>query len=267
MTLRAHMARLTLLLGLPVSTAAANPWATEQAPAWGWKEEEVELYRHPKKPKPEPGKAWGAAVVTAPPAPESAAKPASAPKAAPPPPEPLAAPVKAYCQNIESAALDARFLKEKAELVRLQEELAKRTSLLEAKKTEYQEWLKRRDDFINKTGGSLVELYSKIKPDAAAAQLASIDEEAAAAILLKLSPRSASAILDQMDSAKAGHLVSVMIGAAKRPEPAPAAAAAPAPAPAAPPPSASAAPPAPGPAAQEATAAQPADQQPAEKKL
>ena len=48
-----------------------------------------------------------------------------------------------------------------------------------------------------------------------------IDEEAAAALLLKLKPRSASAILDQMDGAKAARLVSVMIGAAQRPEKAP----------------------------------------------
>ena len=90
--------------------------------------------------------------------------------------------------------------------------------LLEAKRAEYQEWLQRRDEFINKAEGSLVALYSKIKPDAAAMQLADLDEEAAAALLLKLSPRNASAILNQMDAAKAARLVSVMIGAAKRPE-------------------------------------------------
>ena len=123
--------------------------------------------------------------------------------------------VKSYCENIADPALDARFLHQKAELTHLEDELAKKTTLLEAKKTEFQEWLKRRDDFINKAEGSLVKLYSKIKPDAAAPQLAALDEEAAAALLLKLSAKASSAILDQMDTAKAARLVSVMIGAAR----------------------------------------------------
>ena len=111
--------------------------------------------------------------------------------------------------------MDARFLHQKAELTHLEDELAKKTALLEAKKTEFQDWLKRRDDFVNKAEGGLVKLYSKIKPDAAALQLAALDEEAAAALLLKLSAKSSSAILDQMETAKAARLVSVMIGAAR----------------------------------------------------
>ncbi len=49
--------------------------------------------------------------------------------------------------------------------------------------------LQRRDEFINKAEGSLVALYAKIKPDAAAAQLADIDEEAAAALLIETQPQ------------------------------------------------------------------------------
>ena len=93
--------------------------------------------------------------------------------------------------------------------------MAKKTALLESKKAEFQEWLKRRDEFISKAEGNLVKLYSKIKPDAAAPQLAAMDEEAAAALLLKLSAKASSAILDQMETAKAARLVSVMIGAAR----------------------------------------------------
>ena len=53
------------------------------------------------------------------------------------------------------------------------------------------------------------------KPDAAAPQLAAMDEEAAAALLLKLSAKTSSAILNEMDTGKAARLVSVMIGAAR----------------------------------------------------
>jgi len=184
-------------------------------PAWGWKPEEVARLRQQQQPKPaETANGWAPAVVAAPAEPASKAgkDAAMAPRSETP------GAVKAYCQNIEDAALDARFLSQKAELLRLEEELSKRTAALEAKRAEYQDWLARRDEFINKAEGSLVQLYSKIKPDAAALQLSAIDEEAAAALLLKLSARNSSAILDQMESGKAARLVSVMIGAAKPPE-------------------------------------------------
>ena len=207
--------------------ALAVPASAEQAPTWGWKPEEVAHYKEFWKPKKPPAQtSWSVDVVGAPAAPTAPAaesKPAAQKTGEAKPATPAETPpaIKAYCQNIEDAALDVRFLHQKSELQRLEGELEKRTSALEAKRAEYQEWLQRRDDFINKTEGGVVALFAKIKPDAAAAQLAGIDEEAAAVLLLKLKPRSASAILDQMDGAKAARLVSIMIGAAQRPEKAP----------------------------------------------
>lgn len=200
------------MFAISAAAASAVPCFAGE-PAWGWKPDEVAHYKElPKPKKPEMQGAWNAtAIVPATPStsgpnpPGAKAAPASQPPAT----------VKAYCQNIEDAALDARFLHQKSELQHLGDELAKRTAALEAKRAEYQEWLNRRNEFIAKAEGSLVELYSEIKPDAAAQQLAAIDEEAAAALLLKLSARKSSAILNQMDSGKAARLVSVMIGAAK----------------------------------------------------
>lgn len=203
------------LLGACAGLAA--PGHAQRAPAWGWKPEEVAHYQQLMKPKKkEAPNAWGAATVAAP----EAAKPSATAAGEGKPPAAAETPpaIKAYCQNIEDAALEVHFLHQKNELKRLEGELEKRTTALEAKRAEYQEWLQRRDEFINKAEGSVVALYAKIKPDAAAVQLAGIDEEAAAALLMKLKPRSASAILDQMDSAKASRLVSVMIGAGKKPE-------------------------------------------------
>ncbi len=212
-----------IIPALCLTSALPVPCGAEQMPAWGWKQEEVFHYRQQQKPEQAGTKnPWSPAVVTVPA--ETAGKgskegkDAQAEHAAE-----TAGAVKTYCQNIEDAALDARFLNQKAEILRLEEGLSKRTAALEAKRAEYQEWLKRRDEFISKAEGSLVELYAKIKPDAAALQLAAIDEEAAAALLLKLSTRSSSAILNQMESGKAARLVSVMTGAAKPPEKAPAA--------------------------------------------
>ncbi len=205
---------LPLLATLLVLIAATGVLSAERNPTWGWKEEEG--LGSSLKPRTAPAqKAWQPKVAA--PAPDST--PAPSPKAdAPPKPVPAAEPsptVKSYCENIADPALDARFLHQKAELARLEDELAKKTGLLEARKAEFQEWLKRRDEFISKAEGSLVKLYSKIKPDAAAPQLAAMDEEAAAALLLKLSAKNSSAILDQMETAKAARLVSVMIGAAR----------------------------------------------------
>lgn len=204
-----------LLFSAAILAAATTPdvFSAEKTPTWGWKEEEGTGTA--RKPRPAPGQnAWQAKTAT--PAPDPASPPKVEPPAkAAPAAEPPPASVKSYCENIADPALDARFLHQKAELTHLEDELAKKTTLLEAKKTEFQEWLKRRDDFINKAEGSLVKLYSKIKPDAAALQLAALDEEAAAALLLKLSAKVSSAILDQMETAKAARLVSVMIGAAR----------------------------------------------------
>jgi flagellar motility protein MotE (MotC chaperone) len=190
---------------------AQTPFQTEVAPSWGWKPDEVNRYKDYLKPgKSRPP--WSTAVVASP---AAAPRPVEAKPGATAETPPA---IKAYCQNIEDPALDARFLYQKSELQRLEGELKKSTSALETKIAEDQQWVQRRDEFINMADGTLVALLTKIRPDAAAAQLAGIDEAAAAALLLKLKPKISSAILDQMDSAKASRLISVMIGAARRPE-------------------------------------------------
>ncbi len=201
---------LLILTAFFAATVATGALCGEKTPSWGWKEDDGAGAARKKRAAPAQN-SWQAKTAPAPapaPAPLPPAQPASA--AEPPPTS-----VKSYCENIADPALDARFLHQKAELARLEEELTKKTTLLEAKKVQFQEWMKRRDDFISKAESNLVKLYSKIKPDAAALQLAALDEEAAAALLLKLSAKNASAILDQMETAKAARLVSVMIGAAR----------------------------------------------------
>jgi flagellar motility protein MotE (MotC chaperone) len=196
---------------------AQSSFQTEVMPSWGWKPGQVARYKDYLKPGRSRARLpWSTAVIG--PAAESkqpAPEPAEAKSTAP---AQTAAEIKAYCKNIEDPALDARFLYQKSELQRLEGELKKRTSELETKIAEDRRWMQMRDDFINMADASLLALIKKMKPDAAAAQLASIDEAAAAALLLKLKPRVSSAILDQMDTAKASRLLSVMIGSARRPE-------------------------------------------------
>jgi flagellar motility protein MotE (MotC chaperone) len=219
--MRSGRAHTLVILGAVLAAAATLTVPdTKRAFAWGWKEEEGTGGKPRQRAKKE---GWGPSVqtppaakpVNAPPKVEEAAAPKveEAPKSAPAPEVPPT--VKSYCENIADQALDARFIAQKAELARLEEELSKRTAQLEAKKAEYQAWLKRRDDFINKVEDSLVKLYTKIKPDAAAPQLSAMEEEAAAALLMRLSAKTSGAILDQMEAAKAARLVSIVMGAAK----------------------------------------------------
>ena len=120
-----------------------------------------------------------------------------------------------YCINIADTAADARFAWQKKTLGEIEQELDRRIALLEQRAKEYREWLARRDEFAKKAQGTLVEIYTKMRPDAAALQLAAMDEETAAAVLTKLKPRNASAILSEMPPGSAARLTTTIAGAAK----------------------------------------------------
>lgn len=137
----------------------------------------------------------------------SAAKAAEALKDAKPNP---------YCANIADAASDARFAWQKETLTSLEKEIEGRIKVLEEKRAEYEAWLKRRNEFLAKADEVVVAIYSRMRPDAAALQLANMRDDAAAAILTKLGPRNASAVLNEMEPARAAQLTSVMTDTSKR---------------------------------------------------
>ena len=117
-----------------------------------------------------------------------------------------------YCRNITNAAADARYARQSDALAALNKQLSDRLDALDKKEAEYQSWVTRREDLLKKADDSVVAIYSQMRPDAAAQQIAIMDPEAAAAILSKLMPRTASAILNEMDAATAAHLTNVMAG-------------------------------------------------------
>ncbi|WP_040853452.1 MotE family protein [Phyllobacterium sp. YR531] len=117
-----------------------------------------------------------------------------------------------YCTNITDKAADARYAMQTRELQQLREDIDSRIELLDAKRQEYEVWLKRRDEFIDKAEDSLVGIISKMRPDAAAAQMALLGDEAAAALLLKLNPRVSSVILNEMPPEKSSKLARVIVG-------------------------------------------------------
>jgi flagellar motility protein MotE (MotC chaperone) len=125
--------------------------------------------------------------------------------------------VRQYCVNVADATADARYAWQKKTLADLEQELDKRMVLLEAKAAETRDWLLRRDEFSKKARDGLVLIYARMRPDAAAAQLAAMDEETAAAVINRLDPRNASGIMSEMDPAKAARLTAFIAGAARIP--------------------------------------------------
>ncbi|UPK37328.1 MotE family protein [Bradyrhizobium sp. 186] len=150
------------------------------------------------------------------PAPVRPAKPGSV--TAPPKPAPPQAAVPAdnevalFCSNVTDSAVDARLAWQLKELEKAENQLRERIAEVEAKRAEYEKWMALRDDFLKKAEASVVEIYSRMKPDAAAIQIAGMADETAAAVLAKLSPRSSSAIFNEMETARAAHLADLLGG-------------------------------------------------------
>jgi flagellar motility protein MotE (MotC chaperone) len=125
-----------------------------------------------------------------------------------------------YCANIADAAADARFAWQKEQLAALERQVEERIRALEEKRAEYEAWLKRRNEFLAKADESVVAVYAKMRPDAAALQFANMAEDSAAALLTKLNPRTASAILAEMEASRAASLARKMTETGRRDAPA-----------------------------------------------
>lgn len=117
-----------------------------------------------------------------------------------------------YCVNVRDVAADARYAWQKSTLEALDKRLAERIAALEAKRAEYEAWLKKRQDFLAAARDDVVAIYAKMRPEAAAGQLTSLDDEMAAAVLARLNARASSAILNEMDPARASQLATTLAG-------------------------------------------------------
>lgn len=128
---------------------------------------------------------------------------------------PNATAAEQYCFNTADTAADARFAWQAKKIQEMEAELNKRAEQLAAKTEEYKTWLERRDEFARKAHEKLVGFYSRMRADAAAAQLAAIDEETAAAVVTKLETKVASQIMGEMEPMQAARIASVISGAAR----------------------------------------------------
>jgi flagellar motility protein MotE (MotC chaperone) len=120
-----------------------------------------------------------------------------------------------YCFNTADSAADARFAWQAKKIQDMEAELDKKARQLEIRTEEYKHWLERRDAFSRKAHEKLVGLYTRMRADAAAVQLATLDEEMAAAVVMKLETKVASQIMSEMDPERAAKIASIISGAGK----------------------------------------------------
>ncbi|MGG6896293.1 MULTISPECIES: MotE family protein [Rhizobium] len=121
--------------------------------------------------------------------------------------------IRQFCTNIADPARDQRYLLQKQDLEKLRGDIDQRIATMDKRKAEYEDWLKRRDDFLKTADLGLVDIYKNMKPDAAAASLNEVRTVVAAAIIMKLSPRQSSLILAEMDAKKAGVIANIIASA------------------------------------------------------
>ena len=119
-------------------------------------------------------------------------------------------PAETYCLNITDQAADARLARQTRRLEELEAQVGERIALLEKRRDEAKQWVERQESLLKAAEASLVEIYAKMDPEAAAGQLATLDPRLAASVLHQLKPREASAILNVMKTDRAADLVRML---------------------------------------------------------
>nr|WP_321454795.1 MotE family protein [uncultured Cohaesibacter sp.] len=115
-----------------------------------------------------------------------------------------------YCSNISNLASEQRYAWQLHNLIRLQKDIDERVAELEGLRADVQDWISKRDKALNEAKEHIIAVYERMRPEAAAERLASIDDQVAIALLSKMKPRFVSAILNEMDAGKASDLTQEM---------------------------------------------------------
>jgi len=134
--------------------------------------------------------------------------------AAPGPDKAAESEIARYCGNLAPLAVEARVAYQTKRLAELEAQVKQRISELEQQASDARDWVNKRDALMKSASDDVVAIYAKMPADAAAPQIAAMEEPVAMAILVKLTPKTASAILGEMEAGKAAALTSLMAGAA-----------------------------------------------------
>jgi flagellar motility protein MotE (MotC chaperone) len=117
-----------------------------------------------------------------------------------------------FCASAAPSIAEARMAWEMKRLTELDAQVKQRLADLEKAEASLQEWVAKRDAALKSASDNLVAIYARMQPEAAATQIAAMDDQMAAAILGKLKASAAGAILDEMESDRASKLAAVLSG-------------------------------------------------------
>lgn len=120
--------------------------------------------------------------------------------------------VAKYCEVIVPKAAQAILDKRTAELDSIKKELDQQLAEIARQRQALEEAQRKRDLSNARATKDLLAILSKMRPDAAAAQLAAMDETLSASLVARLDPRIASAILNEMPPAKAARMADSLGG-------------------------------------------------------
>ena len=129
---------------------------------------------------------------------------------------PVASEIERFCTGITEPARERRYALLQAQIEALERAMRVRADALDAKRAETEAWLAKRDAFIDRAEDTLVGIYARMRPDAAAERLELVTETLAAAIVMKLKPKSAGLLLNEMSPEKAAS-ISAIISASGKP--------------------------------------------------
>lgn len=119
-----------------------------------------------------------------------------------------------FCSNIGPVANDARAAWQRRTLADLEKEIAERVARLEEKIAEHNDWLSKRQEFAASVSSTLVQVFVRMKPEAAALQLSEMDDNLAAALVMKIDPKIAASILAEVPAAKGAQISRLLLAAA-----------------------------------------------------
>lgn len=125
--------------------------------------------------------------------------------------------IERFCGNISARAGDTRSTLQIEKMLQLKADIEERIKTLEAKRAEYETWLAKRNNFLDKTKNSLIEIITKMKPGVAAQQLALVDHYTAASLILKLNPRVSSAIMNELPPQTTAAITQILVNVQKLP--------------------------------------------------
>src|SRR5262249_16795831 len=123
-------------------------------------------------------------ITGAVPAPDAPPLAGRAAKTGTAPPRPALPPVSAsqhdvplFSSNVAGPGADARLAWQLKEVEKAENQLRERIAEVEAKRAEYEKWMALRDEFLKKAEAGMVEIYSRMRPEAAALQIAGMADE------------------------------------------------------------------------------------------